>query len=158
MSLKIKICAVGTRMPAWVNQGCEAYLKRLSGGIHVSINEVALAKRHKNTGSAQLKIEEGNKLLEKLAPRDIVVAMEVTGAAWSTRKLVQQLDGWRHSGSDIALLVGGPDGLAENCRQRANAQWSLSPLTLPHPLVRIILAEQLYRAWSVLQRHPYHRD
>jgi 23S rRNA (pseudouridine1915-N3)-methyltransferase len=86
-----------------------------------------------------------------------VVALEVGGRAWSTEALAQQLENWQHDGRDVSFLVGGPDGLHTSCRERADQQWSLSPLTLPHPLVRILLAEQLYRAWSITRNHPYHR-
>jgi len=158
MTLKVKICAIGSKMPAWVTEGCQVYLDRMPREFQVSVNAVALVKRHKNVGAAQLKIQEGKSLLEKISPQDVVVAMEEKGDAWSTRELANKLNDWRHGGRDVALLVGGPDGLADSCRQRANAQWSLSPLTLPHALVRIIIAEQLYRAWSVLQGHPYHRE
>lgn len=158
MPLKVKICAIGNKMPAWVNQGCQVYLDRMPRELQVSVNAVALVKRHKNAGAAQLKLREGKRLLEKLGPQDVVIAMEEKGDPWSTLELANKLNNWRHSGRDVALLVGGPDGLADSCRQRANAQWSLSSLTLPHALVRIIIAEQLYRAWSVLQGHPYHRE
>ena len=86
-----------------------------------------------------------------------MVALEVKGKAWSTEQLAQRMEDWMAEGRDVALLVGGPEGLADACRQRADLLWSLSPLTLPHPLVRVLLAEQLYRAWSVVQNHPYHR-
>jgi len=86
-----------------------------------------------------------------------VVALEVKGRSWSTRELSGQLDGWLHSGQDIALLIGGPEGLSEACITRADVKWSLSPLTLPHPLVRVLLSEQIYRAYSILKNHPYHR-
>ncbi len=86
-----------------------------------------------------------------------VVALEVGGKSWSTKQLAQNLDDWMSSGRDLALLVGGPDGLGVAARKAADQLWSLSPLTLPHPLVRVVLAEQLYRAWSILRNHPYHR-
>jgi 23S rRNA (pseudouridine1915-N3)-methyltransferase len=86
-----------------------------------------------------------------------IVALDVGGKAWSTEQLSDQLGQWMGAGPDIALLVGGPEGLAEACLQQADGRWSLSPLTLPHPLVRVVVAEQLYRAWSLLRNHPYHR-
>ncbi len=117
-----------------------------------------MAKRQKNTDPEKLKSAEGESILAQLSSSDHVVALEVKGKPWTTMDLSRQLDRWRMSGKDVALLVGGPDGLSDACRQRAEQQWSLSPLTLPHPLVRVILAEQIYRAWSVLQGHPYHRE
>jgi len=92
-----------------------------------------------------------------LPENDYVVALEVGGRNWSTEQLADQLKNWQASGRDVSLLIGGPDGLASECQQLADQQWSLSNLTLPHPLVRIVVAEQLYRAWTVLQNHPYHR-
>jgi len=86
-----------------------------------------------------------------------VIALDVLGKSWSTEQLSGQLDQWLASGQDIVLLVGGPEGLSKACLQRADQKWSLSALTFPHPLVRVILAEQLFRAWSILSNHPYHR-
>jgi 23S rRNA (pseudouridine1915-N3)-methyltransferase len=100
---------------------------------------------------------ESDAILAATGPKDRVIALEVGGRPWSTEKLAAQLENWQQDGRDVSFLVGGPDGLADACRKRADQQWSLSPLTLPHPLVRIILAEQLYRAWSITRNHPYHR-
>ena len=96
-------------------------------------------------------------MLSALGRDDRVIALEVGGKSWSTVDLAEQLASWQRHGQRVSLLVGGPEGLSEACRQRASQQWSLSPLTLPHPLVRVIIAEQIYRAWSLLNRHPYHR-
>ena len=87
----------------------------------------------------------------------LVIALDVKGKTWSTDELSTQLDNWMAGGQDVALLVGGPEGLATSCLEAARVRWSLSPLTLPHPLVRVVVAEQLYRAWSILRNHPYHR-
>ena len=97
-------------------------------------------------------------MLAALAKDDKVIALDVQGKNWSTEQLAQNLSDWRMDGRNISLLVGGPDGLAGECLQRAESRWSLSALTLPHPLVRIILMEQLYRAWSIISNHPYHRQ
>ncbi len=155
--MQIRILAVGTKMPAWVEQGCHEYAKRMPRELAVEIQEIPMAKRHKNADAAQLQRQEGAQLLGQVTPRDHVVALEVNGKAWTTRQLADQIERWQLMGGNVALLIGGPDGLSEECRQRANQQWSLSPLTLPHPLVRVILAEQIYRAWSVVKGHPYHR-
>src|SRR5690625_3986910 len=101
--------------------------------------------------------KEADAMLAAIGKGDRVVALEVTGRAWSTEDLAQQLSQWRMSGSNYSLLIGGPDGLAPRCRAAAHLQWSLSPLTLPHPLVRIVVIEQLYRAYSILNNHPYHK-
>jgi len=97
-------------------------------------------------------------MLATLGARDQVVALEVAGKAFDTAGLAGMLEGWMRDGADVALLVGGPDGLAPACLERSRLQWSLSPLTLPHGLVRVLVAEQLYRAWSILKGHPYHRE
>jgi len=155
--MKVTLLAVGTKMPAWVNEGFQEYAKRMPRECQLELKEIAPAKRGK-TGHANQWIEdEGERLMQAVSTNQHVVALEVKGKSWSTEQLSQQLANWMADGRDVTLMVGGPDGLAEQCRQRANQQWSLSPLTLPHPIVRVVLAEQLYRAWTVLQNHPYHR-
>lgn len=156
--MKIRLLAVGHRMPDWVQQGFEEYQRRLPRDCSLELVEINPARRGKNAGPPQWIREEGQNMLQQMRPGNRVIALEVRGAAWSTPKLAQQLENWKLSGSDIELLVGGPDGLCQNCVSRADQLWSLSPLTLPHPLVRVILAEQLYRAWSITQGHPYHRE
>ena len=97
-------------------------------------------------------------MLGAIGPSDLVVALDVGGRSFDTAALADQLDRWMHAGSDVSLLIGGPDGLSRECLASARMRWSLSPLTLPHALVRIVVAEQLYRAWSILKGHPYHRE
>ena len=97
-------------------------------------------------------------MIRALAPSDLVVVLDVHGILMDTAGLAERLDGWLHGGSDVAFLIGGPDGLDPRCRQMLRLSWSLSPLTLPHALARIVVAEQLYRAWSILKGHPYHRE
>ena len=156
--MRIRILAVGSKMPRWVEDGSSEYLKRMPREMPVTFQEIPMAKRQKNADPEKLKVAEGESILAQLSASDHVVALEVKGKPWTTLQLSQQMDRWRMQGKDLALLVGGPDGLSDACRLRADQQWSLSPLTLPHPLVRVILAEQIYRAWSVLQGHPYHRE
>lgn len=156
--MHIHLIAVGTRMPAWVQAGFEEYAKRMPRECDLRLVEIPLAKRGKGADIQRVRDEEGEKMLAAL-PRDCqVLALEVDGKAWSTQQLAAQIPPWLASGRDVALLVGGPDGLAAACRERAQQAWSLSPLTLPHPLVRVVLAEQLYRAWSLYKGHPYHRQ
>ena len=102
-------------------------------------------------------MQESKRILSQIDASDHVVALDVIGKSWSTPELAEHLASWQQLGSDISLVIGGPDGLDPACLQRANQRWSLSALTLPHPLVRVMLAEQLYRAWTILQNHPYHR-
>jgi len=155
--MRINLIAVGTRMPSWVEAGVDEYRKRLPPELALNIREIPLGKRGKNADIARAIAQEGEAMLAAIGARDRVVALEVKGKAWSTEQLAQQLSAWQMGGDDVALLVGGPDGLAPNCQARANERWSLSPLTLPHPLVRVLLAEQLYRAWTINNNHPYHR-
>ncbi len=156
--MQIRLIAVGTRMPAWVQQGFEEYAKRLPRECGLQLVEIPLGKRGKNADVQRAIEEEGQRMLAAL-PRDCrVIALEVNGKDWSTEQLAGELESWLGAGQDVALLVGGPDGLAESCRQRAVQTWSLSSLTLPHPLVRVVLAEQLYRAWTLYKGHPYHRQ
>ena len=155
MSARLRLLAVGTRMPGWVQEGFEDYRKRLPRDCALELREIALARRGADVARGVR--DEGEALLAALDDDEFVVALEVGGRALSTPDLAARLGSWRDDGQRVAFLVGGPDGLADACRARAREQWSLSRLTLPHPLVRILLAEQLYRAWSLLAGHPYHR-
>lgn len=144
-------------MPAWVTEGYLEYAKRLPRDCSLHLHQIAPAKRGKSGSASQWMREEGERLLAAIPTDHHVVALDVKGRGWSTEQLAQQLQHWQQDGRDVSLIVGGPDGLSEACLKRANQTWSLSALTFPHPLVRIVLAEQLYRAWTVLQNHPYHR-
>ena len=155
MSARLRLLAVGTRMPGWVQEGFEDYRKRLPRDCALELREIALARRGADVARGVR--DEGEALLAALDDDEFVVALEVGGRMLSTPDLATRLGSWRDEGQRVAFLVGGPEGLAEACRVRAREQWSLSRLTLPHPLVRILLAEQLYRAWSLLAGHPYHR-
>ena len=155
--MKINLVCVGTKMPAWVEAGFAEYSKRLPADFSLAVTEIPLGKRGKSGDVKQAIKKETDAVLAKLKDADHVVALEVTGKRLSTEALAQRVESIRMNGKNIALLVGGPDGLGQACRDRADEQWSLSALTLPHPLVRIVLAEQIYRAWSILNAHPYHR-
>ncbi len=155
--MNIHLISVGNRMPRWVREGFEEYAKRLPGECALRLVEIPPGHRGKGADIARAVREEGERMLSAI-PRDcLVLALEVGGKSWDTGQLAARLGEWLAGGRDVALLVGGPEGLAEECRRRADGLWSLSPLTLPHPLVRVVLAEQLYRAWSILRNHPYHR-
>ncbi len=155
--MRLRIIAVGTRMPDWVEQGYADYHKRLPRDFAVELVELPLAQRGKNSDIVRAMDKEGEAMLAAIGKGDKVIALEVTGKSWSTEQLSRQLAEWRMSGSNYSLLIGGPDGLAPACLALADIKWSLSSLTLPHPLVRILLIEQLYRAWTILQNHPYHK-
>ena len=155
--MRIHLLAVGTKMPAWVETAYQDYAGRLPPHCQLLLREIASGKRGKNADLQRIRDEEGKKLLAAIPPSAFVIALDVLGKNWSTEKLAQSLDHWLQSHSDVVLLVGGPEGLSPDCLQRADARWSLSALTFPHPLVRVIVAEQLFRAWSILSNHPYHR-
>ncbi len=155
--MNLHLIAVGDKMPGWVNEGYTEYAKRLPPSCALRLVEVPAAKRSKHADRARILGAESDRLLAAVPKTADTIALEVAGQAWSTEQLSARMADWMRNGRDIALLVGGPDGLGEAARQRANTGWSLSPLTLPHPLVRILIAEQLYRAWSLLHNHPYHR-
>ncbi len=142
-------------MPGWINEGVETYVRRLPADNSLRLEEIPISRR----GSAVERTrEEAGRLLKGIDRSVNVVALAEDGKAFTSRELSAELERWRQLGSDVALLVGGPDGLADECLQRANGRWSLSRHTLPHGLVRVIVAEQVYRAWTLLSGHPYHRD
>lgn len=155
--MKMRVIAVGTRLPAWVNEGFEDYVRRLRGDMPLQLQQLATARRSGGGAAKRAMAEEARAMLALLGPRDHVVALDERGMQYSTKQLSAWLAKRRASGQDLALLIGGPDGLAEAVLARAAERWSLSALTLPHALVRVIVAEQLYRAATVLAGHPYHR-
>ena len=156
--MRISIVTIGNRMPAWVSQGVEEYGKRMPRELRVEWKELPLAARGKGSNARQLKEKEGEQILRTIPAGDRVIALDVRGKSLATEALAKQLADWQMSGDNYSLLIGGPDGLSQACLDRAEGRWSLSELTLPHPLVRILLAEQLYRAWTITVNHPYHRE
>ena len=152
--MQLSLCAVGRKMPAWVQQGADEYQKRLPRQWQFKVRETAQA----NLSTAALNKAKEAEFLNALLPdKGHVVALDNRGKAWSTQDLSTQLQLWQELGKPVSLLVGGPDGLSDELVAQSDQQWSLSPLTFPHPLVRIIVVEQLYRAHSMLINHPYHR-
>jgi 23S rRNA (pseudouridine1915-N3)-methyltransferase len=156
--VRIYLIAVGTRMPAWVVDAYQEYAKRLPRECALRLVEIPLSKRRKSLSSSQAAEDEGQHLLASLPKDCTVIALDVRGNSWSTEELAVRLQDWLGSGRDVALLIGGPDGLSADCLKRADLKWSLSALTYPHSLVRVVLAEQLYRAWTINTGHPYHRS
>lgn len=142
--MKIRLIAAGTRLPDWIDAGVAEYAKRFGRGLKFEVVEIPLAR-------------EAERMRAAIGRADFVVALEVTGRAMTTPALAEWLAARMASGKDLALLVGGPDGLDPALSRSADWRWSLSPLTFPHALVRVMVAEQLYRAHSLLQGHPYHR-
>lgn len=155
--MQIALIAVGTKMPDWVQNGYAEYAKRLPSECRLKLVELPAAVRSKSTDLVKAVREEGERMLKAIPKGSWVVALEVGGQLHSTESLAAALTRQMGSGRDVALLIGGADGLAPDCVRRADETWSLSRLTFPHPLVRVILAEQLYRAYSLTIHHPYHR-
>lgn len=158
--MKIRILTIGQKMPDWVYTGFDDYFKRIQPFVQTQLIELPMAKRGKNDSASDIqkyRVQEGQAILQALKPQEILIALEVGGRNLSTEKLATTMQDWMLSGHDIALAIGGPDGLSDEVRQKAKWHWSLSDLTLPHSLVRIVLIEQLYRAMSINHNHPYHR-
>lgn len=156
--MKMSLLCVGQRMPDWVERGCQEYLKRFSAEFRVELREIAPARRVKNQNPARYREEEGARLLAAIPDQALVIALEVGGQAWSTETLAEKFMVWQGESVQPVFVVGGPDGLSADVLKRARIRWSLSPLTFPHPFVRIILLEQFYRAWTINKGHPYHRS
>ena len=158
--MKLRILSVGHKMPAWVQTGVDEYFKRIQPMMTTEIIDIAPAKRAKNPSAAEIdkyKHQEGQAILAARHPKERLRVLEVKGKMLSTERLADKLGDAMQDGADVALVIGGADGLSPEVLSAADFKWSLSDLTLPHPLVRVILIEQLYRAMSIINNHPYHR-
>lgn len=144
-------------MPAWVDAACDDFIRRMPPEIRLKAKLLPLIKRGKNPDIERIKRDESTKLQQAIPDGCISVLLDVGGKRMSTEKLADVLQNWLQSGQDIAIVIGGPDGVSDEFRQAAGIKLSLSELTFPHTLVRVMLCEQLYRAWSILAGHPYHR-
>ena len=151
----VRVLSPGTRPPQWLRSGFEEYAGRLTRDLVLELHELPLSKGRSPRDNVA---REGERLLEAVPAKARIVALDRTGQAWDTRQLASRLESWQQGTSLVCLLIGGPDGLAEECLLRADEVWSLSLLTFPHLLVRVLVAEQIYRAWSFNHGHPYHRD
>lgn len=154
--MKLRLLAVGARSPDWVAAGFADYARRMPRHCPLELVEIEPASR-KGWTTDRVLAAEGERMLARTGPTDHVVALAVTGRTCSTEALSRMLDNWCMQGNDVSFLIGGADGLSPACLARAADTLSLSALTFPHQLVRVMLAEQLYRAWTLLQGHPYHR-
>jgi 23S rRNA (pseudouridine1915-N3)-methyltransferase len=155
--LRLSLISASNRQPDWVDQGADDYATRLRGRCTLEIKTVPLARRTTSTPTERAIHDEGERMLAQIAAGAHVVALLEAGKSWSTKDLAAKLEAWMQRGAPVAFLIGGPDGMSPECVARANERWSLSNLTLPHGLVRVVAAEALYRAWSLLENHPYHR-
>ncbi|MEP7186655.1 MAG: 23S rRNA (pseudouridine(1915)-N(3))-methyltransferase RlmH [Rhodanobacter sp.] len=155
--MRARVIALGERMPGWVGEGFAEYRKRLSHELPLELIELKPGIRGKGRDAARAMQDEGAAILAVLSHDTHVVALDGRGKTWSSEELATQLERWRMGGRDLAFLIGGPDGHAPQVLERADQRWSLGPLTLPHMLVRLVLAEQLYRATTIAAGHPYHR-
>lgn len=156
--MKLQLVAVGTKMPTWVQTGFNEYIKRFPNDMPFELSEIPAGKRGKHADIKRIIEKEGAMMLAAVAKGNRIITLNIPGQSWDTATLAHQLQRWQQQGRDISLLVGGPEGLAPACQAAAEQSWSLSALTLPHSLVRIVLAESLYRAWSIIANHPYHRE
>ena len=157
LAVQLRVIAVGTRVPDWVDAAFEDYARRLSGSFRLELHALAPASRRQSGGGEAAKALEARRILALLTARDLVVPLDEHGEQFSTLELAHWLDLQRTSAQRLAFVIGGPDGLSPEVLARGRKCWSLSRLTLPHALVRVVLVEQLYRAASVLAGHPYHR-
>jgi 23S rRNA (pseudouridine1915-N3)-methyltransferase len=155
--MKAQLIAVGTGMPDWVQSACADYFKRLSHWLPLQLVELPPGERGKGRDTARAMEDEARRLLSAVPRGAHIVLLDGRGRAHSSEQLATRMEAWRMQGQDLAFLIGGPDGFHASVRAAAGESWSLGPLTLPHPLVRVVVAEQLYRACSLLANHPYHR-
>ena len=156
--MRVRIIAVGSRMPRWVDEAFDDYTKRLGSKLKVTLTEIAAGPRGAGRSEAKAMAVESERILAAVRTDDYVIALDERGKAFATRELAGWLQERMQGGRDLVFVIGGPDGLAAGVLARSDLKLSLSRLTFPHALVRVVLAEQLYRAHSVLAGHPYHRD
>ncbi|MBK9496314.1 MAG: Ribosomal RNA large subunit methyltransferase H [Alphaproteobacteria bacterium ADurb.BinA280] len=155
--MKAALIAVGVGMPAWVQDGFAEYSKRLAHWLPLQLIELTPGERGKSRDPQRAMEDEAKRLIAAVPKGAVLVLLDSRGKSYSSEALSERLQHWRMQGRDLAFLIGGPDGFAAEVRGAASESWSLGPLTLPHPLVRVIVAEQLFRAASILANHPYHR-
>ncbi|GJM04415.1 MAG: ribosomal RNA large subunit methyltransferase H [marine bacterium B5-7] len=156
--MRIDLIAVGKRMPAWIETAVKEYSKRLPKNIQFKIIEITPAIRGKNNISENFKQQEQKKIETTLSSDSIIICLDERGKPISSQQLADQLQTWNDEQQHVSIIIGGADGLSDELKEKSNQMWSLSKMTLPHGLVRVMLIEQLYRAWTITQNHPYHRE
>lgn len=155
--MKVNLIAIGKKMPNWVEDGYLEYANRLPKEFKLTLIELPAKKRTGSSNLTKLLEQEGELILKAVPKNNLIIALDRCGSSLSTHQLSQQFNELYQQSQDVSLLIGGPEGLSPECLQAANKTWSLSALTLPHPLVRVLIAEQIYRVWSIMSQHPYHR-
>ena len=155
--LKITILSVGEKMPSWVNESTQSYLQRIRGNTSVSLLEISAKKRGKNADISRVLQQEGEAILKQLSNDTHLVCLDRLGKAYDSHGVAAKITDWQQQGQPVAFAIGGPEGLDPAVMQRANETWTMSKMTFTHHVARVMLAEQLYRAWSITEGLPYHR-
>lgn len=156
--MRIEVIAIGQNMPEWVNTSTQIYQKRLPKNFTLDFKSLPIIKRSKSNSITKIIEQESQAILKAIPKNSYIIALDATGKKLSTEDMSKKFDNIKLEYSHISLIIGGPDGLSQDIKQKANEIWSLSDLTFAHPIVRVILAEQIYRCWSYSQGHPYHRE
>ncbi len=156
--MNIHLIEICDKSPDWAKSGFLNYSKRIPKNIKFHLKEVRPGKRSKNVDLKKILFEEGQRMISMIPKGSLIIKLEIKGQKWTTKDLSLNLQNWMNNSKDIVFLVGGPEGLPPECKEISPISWSLSTLTLPHAIVKIFIAEQIYRAWSILQNHPYHRE
>jgi len=156
--MKTRLISVGHKMPAWVTDGFNEYVRRMPASHRLELVEIPPVIRNRSITAHKAMHKEAEAIRQALKTGNRLVVLDERGKSHSTRQLADKFERWDMDGQDLDLVIGGADGLAPDIKQQAHETWSLSALTFPHPLVRVIVAEQLYRVWSLRNNHPYHRE
>ena len=156
--MKVHLIAVGKKMPEWINSGYAEFSKRMPPELQIDLIEITPSVRNKTTPTEKNIKEEGKRIQSAIPANSRLIVLDVKGKKFSSIALSKKMESWLPMGQDIVLVIGGADGIDPKIKQQADEKWSLSSFTLPHALVRVVVAEQLYRAWSILKGHPYHRE
>lgn len=156
--MQISIVAVGMRLPSWVNQGVNEYIKRFPPEVKVNLVEVSPVKRNKSAPAERILKQEAEKIRAALPKDNYLIVLDEHGKSRRTTVFAQNMDSWMREGKNIVFVIGGADGVEQELKSQANELWSLSDFTLPHGMARVLLTEQIYRAWTVIKKHPYHRE
>ena len=155
--MRIQIINVAQKLPAWADSACQDYLQRMPRELALQTTTLPLAARHAKQSSATAREQESRLILKRLAADDLNLALDERGQCWSSQDWADNLEGWMREHPRVNIVIGGPDGLSSTCLEACRERIALGRMTLPHALVRVVLLEQLYRAWTIIKRHPYHR-